>query len=184
MRRQAALKIVPTQEDEKVQRSSSAVNRESLIPSLERNFFGTLDSMEKVVHDSFARAFGSFMPLQAGHLLGRFGSLTGFSPAIDMYEERNQLVVKAELPGIDKNDLNVRVLDNAIVITGEKKSERSEQNKGYLRVERSSGSFERTIALPEGVTTDKATARFTDGILEIRMPKKPAQHVGRKIQIE
>jgi HSP20 family protein len=127
---------------------------------------------------------GSFTPLYSGGLFDRIGGLSTVNPTVDIYEEGDHLVVKAELPGIDKNDLNVRLLDNALIISGEKKTERSEGNKGYYRIERSSGSFERNIRLPDGVNAEKATARFRNGILEIRIPKNPGQISGRKITIE
>jgi HSP20 family protein len=152
--------------------------------SFERNIFDTLDALERVAHNSLSRVVGVFAPFQRGHLFDRFNNLAVVTPSVDIYEEGGNLVVKTELPGIDKKDISIRIHDNSLIISGEKKSERTEGTKEYYRVERSSGSFERSIPLPEGVNSDKITARFNNGVLDIRMPISPEQRQGRKIAIE
>jgi len=186
MRRQTALKVVPREETGGNELSSvpsgGEISEKGL--SFERNFLDTLDTLERVAHNSMSRALNIFAPFHRGHLFDRFNGLALVTPSVDMYAEGEQLVVKTELPGIDKNDINIRVHDNSLIISGEKKSEKTEGDKEYYRVERSSGSFERSILLPEGVNSEKVTARFKNGILEIRMPINPEQHLGRKITIE
>jgi HSP20 family protein len=186
MRRQTGLKVVPREESSGSGGTVLAPERESGRTglSIERNFLDTLDTMERFMHNSLTRMLGGIAPVHGARLFDRFGGLTGVNPAVDIYEEGEELVVKAELPGIGKNDVNIRLLDNSLVISGEKKSERSEETKGYYRIERSAGSFERTILLPEGVKTEKAKASFTNGVLQIRIPKGTEKSLGRKIAIE
>ena len=182
MRGQSHLKVLPREESGS---AAPSVRDKSGAPvAIDRSIFDTLDAMERMVHNSVNRALGSFAPLHIGSLFERFGSLPAVNLSVDIYEDGDQLVVKAELPGIDKSDLNVRLLDNALIISGEKKTERTEGNRDYYRLERSSGSFERSIRLPDGVKAEKATARFRNGILEIRLPKSPEQSTGRRIAIE
>ncbi|GAQ95769.1 HSP20 family protein [Thermodesulfovibrio aggregans] len=107
------------------------------------------------------------------------------SPAVDIYEEGDDLVVKAELPGINKEDIEVKITDDYITISGEKKREEKVEKKDYYRYERSYGSFSRTFRLPVDVQTDKAKAKFENGVLEIRIPKtEEAKKKERKLQIE
>ncbi|MEN2986521.1 MAG: Hsp20/alpha crystallin family protein [Thermodesulfovibrionaceae bacterium] len=107
------------------------------------------------------------------------------SPAVDIYEEGDDLVVKAELPGLKKEDIEVKLTDDYITISGEKKKEEKVEEKNYFRYERSYGSFSRTFRLPLEVQTDKAKAKFENGILEIRIPKtEQAKAKERKLQIE
>ena len=92
-------------------------------------------------------------------------------PSVDIYEEGNELVLKAELPGITKEDLNVTITENRITIEGEKKQEEKVEKKDYHWVERSYGSFTRNFRLPGNVNGEDAKATFKEGILEIRVPK-------------
>ena len=92
-------------------------------------------------------------------------------PAVDLYEEKDDIVVKAELPGMEKDNIEVNLSDNRLTIKGEKKQEEEVKKEGYYRSERSYGSFVRTLELPRKVQTDKVKAAFKSGILEIRLPK-------------
>jgi HSP20 family protein len=135
--------------------------------------------MEKWFEDFFRRPFPSMMarPWTIEEM--------EFSPAIDIYEEENDVVVKAELPGMKKEDLDISLSEDAITIAGEKKSEHKTERKGFYRHESSYGSFCRTMALPVDVQTDKVKADFKDGILEIRLPKtEEAKKKEVKIKIE
>jgi HSP20 family protein len=93
------------------------------------------------------------------------------TPAIDLYEEKNDIVVKAELPGIDKNNIEINLADHMLTIKGEKKKEEEDKEENYYRSERSYGSFVRTLELPKDIHTDKVKASFKNGILEVRLPK-------------
>ena len=92
-------------------------------------------------------------------------------PAVDLYEEKDEIVVKAELPGIDKDGIEVNLSDHHLIIKGEKKKEEEVKEENYYRSERSYGSFLRALELPTDVHADKVKASFKNGILEVRLPK-------------
>jgi HSP20 family protein len=93
------------------------------------------------------------------------------TPAVDLYEEKDEIVAKAELPGIGRDDIQVNIADHRLTITGEKKKEEEIKEENYYRSERSYGSFTRSVELPADVQAEKAKASFKDGVLEIRLPK-------------
>lgn len=101
----------------------------------------------------------------------RYPEMEALSPSVDIFEEADGVVVKAELPGMKKEDIDVSLNDEVITLSGEKKKEEKVEKKGYYRLERSFGSFHRSFRLPVGVQADKAKAKFKDGVLEIRIPK-------------
>ena len=92
-------------------------------------------------------------------------------PRVDIVERDDELVVKAELPGVDKKDLDVSVTENAVTIKGSTSHEEKEEKGDYYRCEISSGAYSRTLALPSDVEADKAKANFKDGVLELTLPK-------------
>ena len=107
------------------------------------------------------------------------------SPAVDIFKEGNDIVVKAEVPGMSKENINVSLTDDDITISGEKKKEEKVEEKDYYRYESSHGSFRRTFSLPEGVETDKVKAKFKDGVLEVRLPiSEEAKKKEKKVAIE
>ena len=92
-------------------------------------------------------------------------------PAVEISEEKDQVIVKAEIPGLKKEDLQVNLSNSLLTIRGERKQEEEKKGKGYYYSERSYGSFSRSIQLPAEVRSDKVSASFKDGVLEIRLPK-------------
>lgn len=94
-----------------------------------------------------------------------------WSPRADVYEQNGNLVVKAELPGVKKEDITVAVEDGDLVIRGERTHEEKVEEKDYYRMERSTGAFYRRLPLPEGITVDQIAATYNDGVLEVTMPK-------------
>lgn len=102
--------------------------------------------------------------------LGRtFGE--GWSPSVDISESKNNLVVKAELPGVEAKDVNVSISGDVLTIKGEKKAEEEEKNEHYHCVERYSGSFQRVFQLPNGVKANQIKATFNKGVLKVTLPK-------------
>ena len=100
------------------------------------------------------------------------GSSLGMrSPSLDLYEEKDQIVVKAELPGMTKDDIQVSLADNILTIRGEKKKEEEEDGKDYYHSERVYGYFSRSVPLPAEINPEKIQALFKNGVLEIRLPK-------------
>lgn len=92
-------------------------------------------------------------------------------PTVDLYEEKDDIIVKAELPGMEKENIDINLLDDRLTIKGEKKKEEEIKKENYYRAERSYGSFTRTLELPRQVQADKVKANFKNGVLEIRLPK-------------
>jgi HSP20 family protein len=109
-------------------------------------------------------------------------TLRRWIPAMDVVETDDAFVLRADLPGMSENDVNIELEDNVLTISGERKSEHEQRNEGYYRVERASGAFSRSLTLPEGVSADGIQASFNSGVLEVRIPK-PEQHKPRKVQI-
>ncbi len=106
-------------------------------------------------------------------------------PTVDIFEEGGNVVVKSELPGMNKEDIEVNLDDGIITLSGEKKKEETIDKKNYYRHECSYGSFSRSFSLPSEVLADKAKASFKKGVLEVRIPKtQGAKKKAKKITIE
>ena len=101
---------------------------------------------------------------------------------MDLVETEDDFVLKADLPGLGDGDVKIEVEDNVLTISGERKSEREERKDGYYRVERASGSFRRSLTLPEGVDPESVQANFERGVLEVRIPK-PEERKPHKVEI-
>jgi HSP20 family protein len=104
-------------------------------------------------------------------------------PAIEVTEREGNLVVRADLPGIKKEDVKIEMTPEALIIRGERKQEHEEKKEGYYRSERTYGQFHRSIPLPEGADLDKAKAEFKDGVLEVTVPVPETQARRREIPI-
>ncbi|MFZ3122066.1 MAG: Hsp20/alpha crystallin family protein [Thermodesulfovibrionales bacterium] len=149
-------------------------------PSKSLSPFGMAESW---VEDFFRRPFSLMGPSWWPRL--RMPEIEEVAPYVDIFEDRDDIVVKAELPGMKKEDIDVSLTDDAITISGEKKKEEKVEKKNYYSFERSYGSFTRSFRLPTEVQTDKAKARFEDGVLEVRIPKtEEAKKKEKKILIE
>lgn len=106
-----------------------------------------------------------------------------FSPAVDIKEEEKEYTIKAELPGLSKEDLRVEIRDGVLTIKGEKKGEKSERKNGYHYAERRYGSFSRSFTLPENATP-KIEANFLNGILTLTIPKSEEKREVKEIEIK
>jgi HSP20 family protein len=131
-----------------------------------RDFFSlTPFSMMRRLSEEMDRAFsGNFGPSRG------FGEPGAWAPAVEVRQRNGDLVILAELPGLDKDDVKVEIADDSITIQGEKKRESESTEGGFHRSERSYGRFYRTIPLPEGTQADKAKAEFKNGVLEVSVP--------------
>jgi HSP20 family protein len=119
--------------------------------------------------------------------LDQLGTLAGsaWAPQVEVLERDNELIIRADLPGMTRDDIKVEIADNAVAIRGERKSEREENNEGYYRSERTYGSFYRRIPLPRGANAKEASADFRNGVLEITMPTSQiAEEKRRQIEIK
>lgn len=94
-----------------------------------------------------------------------------WSPAVDVFETEDAVILKAELPGLTTDDVDVEIDDNVLTVSGERTLKDAVHEDRYYRLERSYGKFSRSLTLPQGITADEVTASFTDGVLEVRVPK-------------
>jgi len=146
------------------------------------------EEMDRLFED-FGLEAGWFMP----RLLTRAGELPGlrpefapaeWTPRIDVLEREGQFVVRADLPGMTKEDVKVEIARDHITLEGERKEEKKEEREGYYHGECRYGAFYRAIPLPEGVDATKATAEFRKGVLEVVMPKAtPTQPKVRRLEV-
>ena len=118
-----------------------------------------------------------------GQVWGELGRAR-WSPQIEVFERGGQFVVRADLPGLSKDDVKVDITDEALTIQGERKQEHKEEREGWYRSERSYGSFFRSVPLPEGINANEAKASFRDGVLEITMPAPKREERKRSIEIK
>lgn len=135
------------------------------------------DEMDRLFDEvNIRRPFGFFAPEKP---------VVEWVPALEVFEKDKKLFVRAELPGLRKEDVKIEMTDEVLTIEGERKEDTEIKEKDYVRTERVYGKFFRQLALPEGVKTDLAKAAFKDGVLEIELPveaKKPV--AGRRLPIE
>lgn len=137
----------------------------------ESRFLPTFEDAEKWFEDAFRRPISLLSRRRWPQVSAAL--MEEVMPTVDIFDDGDDLVVKAELPGIKKNDIDVSITDHTVKITGEKKREEKVEKKDYYWEERSYGSFTRSFQVPAEVQTDKVKANFRDGVLEIRMPKTP-----------
>ncbi len=104
-----------------------------------------------------------------------------WTPRVDVYEKDNKIVIEAEIPGAKKEDIEVKIRDNAVVIKGEVKKEEEKKEENYYRSERFYGVFERVIPLPTEVKAEEAKASFENGILKLEIPKATAE---KEVKVE
>jgi HSP20 family protein len=132
-----------------------------------------VDSLQSEVNRVFDAFFGtSAVPTRARRWV----------PAMDLVETEDHLVLRADLPGMSRDDVEIEIKDGALTISGERKAEHEQNTEGYYRVERASGRFARSLTLPEGTEPDGVDASFENGVLEVRIPK-PAQRKPHRIEI-
>ncbi len=126
------------------------------------------------------RLFGTFFDTSTG--TGNGGSLRRWIPAMDLVETADHFVLRADLPGVNEDDVKIELEDNVLTVSGERKAEHEEKGEGFYRIERSSGSFTRSLTLPEGVNAEAIKATFNNGVLEVRIAK-PEERKPRRVAI-
>ena len=154
------------------------MNLKSLIPAgqdrsivrRDASPFAALQQEIDRLFDGFSRTLPAF-------------SSNALVPSMDVAETEKEIEVTAELPGLEEKDVQLNVVDNLLTIRGEKKNQREEKDKDYHLVERSYGSFARTIELPKGVNLDNIKATMTKGVLKVTVPK-PAPAQAKKIDVK
>ncbi len=133
------------------------------------------------IQNEMNRLFNTFFDTPSTTNGGGQG-LRRWVPAMDLVETIDDFVLRADLPGLSEKDVSIELEDNVLTISGERKAEHEERKEGSYRVERSFGSFSRSLTLPDGVDPEAVTANFDHGVLEVRVPKPEAKKP-RKVEI-
>jgi HSP20 family protein len=126
-----------------------------------RDLMATQRDFDRLFREAFSPIFGE----------GELSTRT-WAPPVDIYENGDNLVLKAELPGVDPRDVEIRVEDSTLYLKGERKFEKEVKEESYHRVERSYGTFTRSFSLPNSIDSDKVSAEYKDGVLTLTMPKR------------
>ncbi|HSL99279.1 MAG TPA: Hsp20/alpha crystallin family protein [Candidatus Limnocylindria bacterium] len=138
-----------------------------------RDLSAIQERMNQIFEDALARSRGREEGLRTGM----------WTPAVDIYENNDFVVVKAELPGVEKDRISVEVKEGILTLRGERGFDKELKEESYHRIERSYGSFQRSFSLPVSVDQEKVTARFQDGVLEVKLPKKD-QEKPKQIEVD
>lgn len=146
----------------------------SLTPWFRKNG-GPMDAFRQEMDDWTRRFFGAPLLESAVPQL--------WAPAVDVEENEKELVVKADLPGVDPKDVEITVADGSLFLRGKKKEEHEEKGKNFRRVERFEGEFYREVAMPAGVDAEKVSATCNKGVVTITIPKKAAAQA-KKIAVK
>ncbi len=138
------------------------------------------------LHSEMNRMFDEVL---GGLSRGRSGREQGvpageWAPSMDVFEDEGNLVIRAELPGVKQEDVDITVHDRVLTVSGQRREEQEQERGGYYVRERRQGSFRRSVMLPQGVEEDKIRARYEDGILEVTVDGAAAVREPRRIQIE
>jgi HSP20 family protein len=134
-----------------------------------------------VLQNDMNRLFDAFLQGRGGNRAAG-GAMQRWIPPMDLTEAEGKYVIRADLPGLSEEDIEIQVKDDVLTISGERKSEHQDSGEGFYRVERSFGRFSRSLDLPAGVDVAAVTAAFENGVLEVRVPKSE-EHEPTKVQI-
>jgi HSP20 family protein len=132
-----------------------------------------VDSLQSEVNRLFDTFFGG-RPAN--------GTFRRWVPPMDLVETDNHLVLRADLPGLDSDDVNIEVKDGVLTVSGDRNAEHEEKADGYYRVERAFGGFSRSMTLPEHVDAERINASFDKGVLEVRIPK-PEERKPHRVEV-
>lgn len=152
----------------------------SLRPFGGRGFYDPYGEMNRILGQMFGGTAGT-----ARSMSGRQQeALTEWAPAIDVVTKDSDVVIRAELPGVKLEDVEISLHDNVLTISGEHRTEQDEERGGYHIRERRYGSFRRSVALPEGIDESKISARYEDGVLEVTVQGAAVAREPKRIQIQ
>ncbi len=168
---------VSKQSSQPEQRERGLGRRGELFPSL----WSSPREIFSLTPFEMMRRFANEMDRFAGREEGEHSM---WAPRIEVREKGNNMIVCADLPGLNKDDVKVEATDDGLLIEGERKREHEERQEGFYRSERSYGHFRRLVPLPEGANLDQAKAQFNNGVLEVSIPIPESQRKRREIPIE
>jgi len=140
--------------------------------------FRTLERFDEEVN----RIFDDFGLGRGGTRVSGYEGAMTWAPRVDVSQHKGELIIRADLPGVDKDEVKINMTEDTVTIHGERHRAQEEERDGVYRSERSYGAFYRSVALPPGTASDQAKASFKDGVLEIRMPAAPGAK-GRPLPI-
>jgi len=151
--------------------------------------FDVFDRMAEEMDRTFDRMFQDFGMPRRSWLTRPFRSRSSaeasWAPSIEAFQKGNRYIVRVDLPGLNKEDVQVEMTDDALTIRGERREEHEDERDGYFHSEREYGQFYRSVPLPEGVIGESAQASFHDGVLEVSMQAPPAEaNRGRRLEIK
>lgn len=146
----------------------------------ENPLYAFRQEMDRMFDDFFGGGFG-LTPFSGGGFMESFGD---FSPRVDVTENEKEVRITAELPGLEEKDIDVSLNNDTLTIRGEKKAEKEDKGDNYYRMERSYGSFHRSIPLPTEVNSDQCDATFKNGVLQITLPKVHSKESAKKITVK
>jgi HSP20 family protein len=127
-----------------------------------RNLVSNQEQFNRLFNETFSHIFGENEPV----------TKTNWAPPVDIYENDQNIVLKAELPGVDPKNVDIRVEDGTLYLRGERKFEKDTKEENYHRIERSYGTFVRTFQLPRSVNPENVVAEYKDGVLSLTIPKR------------
>ncbi len=113
---------------------------------------------------------------------GQVGASSHWVPSVDVVEEQDSYLLKADLPGVDRKDIDIQFEEGALTLKGERAEASESEHEGYKRIERSYGSFQRTFRMPDNIDIDNITAKNESGVLEVRIPK--LEKAQKKIEVQ
>jgi HSP20 family protein len=142
--------------------------------------FQGFSDMQSQMNRMFEQMLGNFAPRGGRQLEG----VTEWAPPIDVTTQNGNIVIRAELPGVKPEDVDITLQDNVLTISGERKAEQEEERGGYHIKERRYGSFSRSFTLPQGTDESKINARYEHGVLELTVEGAAAVQEPKRIQIE
>lgn len=180
----------PSRQEEQQEKGGAMQGRGQMMHRAAADVPSPIDLMRRVTEE-MDRVFGDFgfaprwlMPRSVFRALPSIRE-AAWTPRIEAFQQEDRFIIRAELPGLSKDDVEVNLTDDAAIIQGQRKQEREEEREGYYHSERSYGTFYRAIPLPEGVIPDSAEASFKDGVLEIRLQAPPHEvSKGRRLEIK
>lgn len=139
--------------------------------------------MERLFEDFGGFRFPSVFGSETWPFRTEFGEME-WMPQVEVLQNNGQFTVRADLPGMTKDDIKVEFTGDMLTLSGERKAEKEEKREGFYRSERSYGNFYRQLPLPEGAMTEKAEATFTNGVLEVTMPAPKIEPATRKLEVK
>ncbi len=147
-------------------------------PARELDPFSLLSSVRDEMDRLFQNSLAPWRPSGDNYPEG------DWTPEVDVIEEENSVIIRANIPGLKKEDIDLSVVDDTLILKGEKKQESEVKKENYHRIERSYGFFQRGIPLPSAVDADKVEASYKDGVLEVKLPRKEEAKKAKKIAIK